>query len=1572
MRARTRESRKRKRRIQRESKSQQMFRSQLFETLEDRRLLTTVGMTTLEQLQQQELERAFERVADLEQYPSYVLAEADSWVVQVSPGTDLNALKQSLNVDSLRPSSLLPNAYIFTLPEAVLPSAPMTSSTDDSSSPDDSSEDTTSDDVPTDELADTTIDPSDVIDDGVHSPAIEADSTVESATEDSLVIDGVEYSLPVDPVSVLSATSGVQGFYPLVSNDVKFQAGEWFRPNDEFFPAQWHLYNDGANSLGGTPGEDIHVDQVWNEPFSLSGEGITVGVVDSGIQMDHPDLVRNLEPSLACHFPSVAGNSGTILCDMTVTNGMADDLDGHGTQVAGIIAAEANNDETGVAGIAFNAKLANLSIDDPNGPNDEIVSEAFTRFADSIDIYNNSWGYPEWLSQVEPLTLSALQATTSGPNAGRGGLGSIYVFAAGNNHTFDLEPPTDGTPDFRTDFDGLASSRYTINVGGVGHTGVRASYSDIGSSLFVTAHTGDTAEDGGDYGIATTGIGGTYPTDFNGTSAAAPVVSGILALVLEANPSLTWRDVQHVVVNSARQTDVLNPSWNTNGAGHMFSVEYGFGVIDALASVVTAQNWQNVGPEMAISVAAEIEEPIAIPDNGTPPAGSSNQLGFVSSTVNVGQCLNTESVELVLTAPHEDWTDLSIKLISPSGTEAVFAEKHDADNPDTVGASYQNWVVSTPMFWDECSAGNWTLVIEDEELHNEGTLDAWQLNIYGTEEVIPPEPPPEASQGDISGTKWQDDNGDGMMNNDEPYVEGVWIYADIDNDGRIDIGEPAAVTDEFGRYALNGLATGVYTIREVMSPGWHQVYPGGDGSHQVTLTSAGPVTGVDFGNQYGFDFGDAPAPYPTLLANDGPSHGLINGFHMGASVDSELDGIPQSLALGDDANTNGDDEDGIFFTDIFADTTASLNVVISNGDQSAGVLQGWVDFNADGDWNDAGEQIFTDQAVLEGVNTLNFSVPDGAQPGYTFARFRYGYERGIGPTGPAYAGEVEDHRVLVMENNPVAIDDSYVVDQNDSDFTMDVLDNDLTGIVGGLEILDGLSNPSHGGTVSVEFDAVLGRDVINYTPAVGFFSPPVETFTYTLEDDAGVRDTATVFVTVQPEFVDPLAIDDTFNNVLGSNTTPQAYNVVANDIEGTNGELNIVAVTQPTHGTVTFDPLEGKHIFYEPDGVFFNMESFTYTVENPLGQRQIANVTVHVEPEEDDNVVDFGVSFRDTNGVALPTNEVSVGDRFEVLVTVEDLHTPNPEGVFSAYMDLLYDRDHVSVVSASAVTCDNAISGMDFGICFDGEYTSLIHGSADKPGLIDDVGALRPIVTTPGDVGAMELYVVTFQANVEGTSLFETDPADDPVFETTVYGQGAVAAPEIEYGWGQIVISPSGEPEGEALDTNGDGVVTPMDVLNVINDLNQYGSRAVAGGAEGETAAAESRLDVNRDQYISPADALMLINHLNKSAGTSQANEAAQGEGEAAPAPVMGPLPVMEATADDNQVADGGDLETDLFADAVLPTADPARNQQTLSEADATLASQDRIFADLQADADGEVDGLLDDLAADVCQAWLT
>ena len=111
-------------------------------------------------------------------------------------------------------------------------------------------------------------------------------------------------------------------------------------------------------------------------------------------------------------------------------------------------------------------------------PTDLIIAEAFSRFVDDIDIYNNSWnptGF-EWLAQPEPLTLAAMKraVTGEGGTAGRNGLGAIFVFSAGNEYLTDNDPgPTDGKPDWRTDYSGFSSSRLTINVAAVGHDGVK-------------------------------------------------------------------------------------------------------------------------------------------------------------------------------------------------------------------------------------------------------------------------------------------------------------------------------------------------------------------------------------------------------------------------------------------------------------------------------------------------------------------------------------------------------------------------------------------------------------------------------------------------------------------------------------------------------------------------------------------------------------------------------------------------------------------------------------------------------------------------------------------------------------------------------------------------------------------------------------------------------------------------------------------------------------------------------------------------------------------------------------------
>ena len=236
--------------------------------------------------------------------------------------------------------------------------------------------------------------------------------------------------------------------------------------------------------------------------------------------------------------------------------------------------------------------------------------------------------------------------------------------------------------------------------------------------------------------------------------------------------------------------------------------------------------------------------------------------------------------------------------------------------------------------------------------------------------------------------------------------------------------------------------------------------------------------------------------------------------------------------------------------------------------------------------------------------------------------------------------------------------------------------------------------------------------------------------------------------------------------------------------------------------------------------------------------------------------------------------------------------------------------------------------------------------------------------------GAFELFSVTFQAHSEGLVDFKTDPTDNtPTFDTLIYGQvngSHVAAPaEITYGFGQVTIETGGSGEGEGLDINGDGVVTPIDALSVINDLNENGSRAVGNGAEGETAAAEARLDVNGDNFISPADALLLINHLNGKAKSGEA-ESGEGEGEGE-APVMGPLPQNDL----NRVSLDSTPEqsADALADAMLATVDPARN---LSNQVDDSSDQDRDHLAATEDAGNQAGQWLDDLAADVWQAWIS
>jgi hypothetical protein len=195
--------------------------------------------------------------------------------------------------------------------------------------------------------------------------------------------------------------------------------------------------------------------------------------------------------------------------------------------------------------------------------------------------------------------------------------------------------------------------------------------------------------------------------------------------------------------------------------------------------------------------------------------------------------------------------------------------------------------------------------------------------------------------------------------------------------------------------------------------------PGAGNAPIITVTTGDFGSnnhGLDFG-MWGYDLGDAPDPtFPTLLASNGARHVLVNGVWLGSSVDAEHDGFPTADHTGDDANGTPDDEDGVTIPTLNAGQSATIAVNAS----VAGFLNAWIDFNNDGDWNDAGEQIFSDQALAAGNNNLLLNVPVSAVSGTVCTRWRFvqasdGPSAVDAPTGETMSGEVEDHPAVIRQ-----------------------------------------------------------------------------------------------------------------------------------------------------------------------------------------------------------------------------------------------------------------------------------------------------------------------------------------------------------------------------------------------------------------------------------------------------------------------------------------------------------------------------------------------------------------------------
>ena len=602
--------------------------------------------------------------------------------------------------------------------------------------------------------------------------------------------------------------------------------------------------------------------------------------------------------------------------------------------------------------------------------------------------------------------------------------------------------------------------------------------------------------------------------------------------------------------------------------------------------------------------------------------------------------------------------------------------------------------------------------------------------------------------GGISGTKFNDLDADGAFDQGEPAVPGVFIYLDLDGDNRPDLGEPMAETDRNGNYSIQVANSGVYTVREAIMPGWEITFPRNtEHEHTLTVAAGASVPGINFGNHASNDYGDAPDPYPTLAADNGPVHKVLTGFFLGAGVDGETDGVPSTNATGDDINTTINDEDGVnFTTSVFPGSNSSLEVTINNGGFSPGRLNAWADWNLDGDWDDAGEHFITDTRYATGTHTVNFTVPTTAKSGETYFRFRFGYGRNVTPTGPDMAGEVEDYRVRVLSERPVAVDDSFTVNQGDIAVTLDVLANDIPSLAPPLTIV-AVSSPVSGGTVVIAPNGLSLR----YTPPIGFFGN--DRFSYTVRDGAGNTDSADVNITIQVPQTIPFAVDDSFTVNAGS--TNNALPVLANDLRGPNPPIGIVNIEAPAGGTATLDtrgtpdPTDDV-IRYTPAPGFTGTDQFAYTIEDANDVQSTARVTVHVD-DADDDIVRLILKVTDANGE--PIQAIGVGETFNLqLFTADDLRTddgdndPNVNrfGVAAAYLDILYDFARVAINGA-----------VDFG----DDYSNATSFNNATPGLFDEAGAFQ---TSQVPLGRAERLVLTvpMRATAEGVARFVGDPAD--------------------------------------------------------------------------------------------------------------------------------------------------------------------------------------------------------------------
>ncbi|MBJ6373417.1 S8 family serine peptidase [Sedimentitalea arenosa] len=513
-----------------------------------------------------------------------------------------------------------------------------------------------------------------------------------------------------------------------------------FIPSDTRFPLQWHLLNT-------TPGEyDLNVVDVWDD---YDGSGIIVAGLDAGFDYNHPDY-DNYRTDLDWDFEN---NDSIALPEPDPDLTDDTDVDAHGTPILGIVGAA--QDGVGTVGIAFGAELVGYKTD---WSRDEVEAAIERATRDNLDIITMSYGEGSGNMFVHRDDL--VDAAETAAEDGRDGKGLIIVKSAGNSRR-------DANNAFREETTGeaLENSRHTVVVAGVSDEGelppianqigdpsdsenkssspganilTTAFYGREGDSVQTTDITGAQGYSSGDY------------TGFTGTSAAAPQVAGVIALILDANPTLGWRDVQDIIAYSSRHigstmgaapigeeqgTQPNGATWfwnaadNWNGGGLHYSNDYGFGLIDAKAAVRLAETWttqKTSANEVNPARVDGLDREVTIAAGST--SGGAN---FFSMRFSNG--IQIENITLAINFVEvANLNDLEVYLTSPGGTRVQLI----ADT-GWFGEFSGSWRFGSTAFRGESSAGVWRLEVRDDDnaVSSPITINDIDLWMHGSAET---------------------------------------------------------------------------------------------------------------------------------------------------------------------------------------------------------------------------------------------------------------------------------------------------------------------------------------------------------------------------------------------------------------------------------------------------------------------------------------------------------------------------------------------------------------------------------------------------------------------------------------------------------------------------------------------------------------------------------------------------------------------------------------------------------------------------------------------------------------------